>query len=124
MFYLGSQTALLPYSRERYFENHKVLSITDKLHKLYGSTLAPVVWGRSVGLEILNELSFLKGALMLSAGAQRPKAGRADAAAWEFAASAVQTLSSSAGLAHLLARSVVDLASSTVDDVAKMVRKS
>nr|VWP00342.1 Fungal_trans domain-containing protein [Ganoderma boninense] len=41
---VGSRTALLPYTRERYFENHKILSSCDKLHKLYASTTEPVVW--------------------------------------------------------------------------------
>ncbi|KZT37735.1 ubiquinone biosynthesis hydrox [Sistotremastrum suecicum HHB10207 ss-3] len=65
----GSRTALLPYVRNRYFENHKVMSAVDKLHKLYSSQLPPVVWARSVGLEVVNELDSLKTALMLSAGA-------------------------------------------------------
>ena len=64
----GSRTALLPYGRERYFENHKVLSACDKLHKLYASTAEPVVWARSVGVEVLNELDAVKAAIMLNAG--------------------------------------------------------
>ncbi|KAI0070856.1 ubiquinone biosynthesis hydrox [Panus rudis PR-1116 ss-1] len=65
---VGSYTALLPYSRERYLENHKMLSAVDKLHKLYGNTADPVVWARSVGLEVVNELDSVKAALMISAG--------------------------------------------------------
>jgi ubiquinone biosynthesis monooxygenase Coq6 len=67
---IGSYTSLIPYSRARYFENHKLLSATDKLHKLYSTTLPPVVWARSVGLEVVNEWSALKGALMGEAGAE------------------------------------------------------
>ncbi|EGN95013.1 hypothetical protein SERLA73DRAFT_170904 [Serpula lacrymans var. lacrymans S7.3] len=66
---IGSYTALLPYARERYFENHKVMSAVDKLHKLYSSTAEPVVWARSVGVEVLNELDSVKAALMMNAGA-------------------------------------------------------
>lgn len=66
---IGSITALQPYSRTRYFENHKLLSAVDKLHKLYSSTASPIVWSRSVGLEIVNELDTLKAAIMASAGA-------------------------------------------------------
>lgn len=61
-------TALRPYSRARYFENHKLLSATDKLHRLYAATAQPIVWARSVGLEIVNELDTLKAAIMMSAG--------------------------------------------------------
>ena len=118
--YIGSQTALLPYPRERYLENHKILSVTDKLHKLYGSTLAPVVWARSVGLEVLNELSYVKGAMMFSAGVRRPKETRGDAAAWNFAASTAETISGSGDLLRLLAGSLGGLASSAV---TKMLRK-
>jgi ubiquinone biosynthesis monooxygenase Coq6 len=64
----GSRTALLAYTRDRYFENHKMLSAVDKLHKLYSSTSEPVVWARSVGLEVLNELDTVKAAMMLTAG--------------------------------------------------------
>ena len=67
---IGSRTALLPYARERYFENHKILSACDKLHKLYSSTSQPVVWARSVGLEVLNEFDTVKAAIMLNAGSR------------------------------------------------------
>ncbi|KAK1221077.1 putative ubiquinone biosynthesis monooxygenase [Marasmius sp. AFHP31] len=65
---IGSYTALLPYTQERYFENHKVMAACDKLHKLYSTTLPPVVWARSMGLEVVNELDSIKAALMMTAG--------------------------------------------------------
>ena len=65
---LGSRTALLPYPRARYLENHKLLTVVDKLHKLYGTTLPPIVWARSVGLEVVNELTTLKSIFMRSSG--------------------------------------------------------
>ncbi|KAG9020626.1 putative ubiquinone biosynthesis monooxygenase, partial [Tulasnella sp. UAMH 9824] len=64
---IGSRTALLSYPRARYFENHKLLSATDKLHKLYGTTFPPVVWARSAGLEVINELESVKSVLMMNA---------------------------------------------------------
>jgi len=67
---VGAYTALLPYTRERYLENHKVMAALDKLHKLYSSTSEPVVWARSVGLEVLNELDSIKAAIMMTAGAK------------------------------------------------------
>lgn len=60
---------MIPYARARYLENHTVLSAVDKLHKLYSTTASPIVWVRSVGLEVVNELDTLKAALMMSAGA-------------------------------------------------------
>ncbi|KAH8103880.1 ubiquinone biosynthesis hydrox [Cristinia sonorae] len=68
---IGSYTSLMPYSRARYFENHKMMSAVDKLHKLYSTTAMPIVWARSVGLEVANELDTLKAALMVSAGSHR-----------------------------------------------------
>ncbi|ESK94906.1 ubiquinone biosynthesis monooxygenase coq6 [Moniliophthora roreri MCA 2997] len=65
---IGSSTALLPYAQERYFENHKIMSVCDKLHKIYSFTSEPVVWARSIGLEVLNELDSIKAALMATAG--------------------------------------------------------
>ncbi|KZP30551.1 ubiquinone biosynthesis hydrox [Athelia psychrophila] len=69
----GSYTALLPYARARYAPNHTLMSAVDKLHKVYSpafSAVKPVVWGRSVGLEVLNELDAVKGAIMGGAGAR------------------------------------------------------
>ncbi|KAG8893132.1 putative ubiquinone biosynthesis monooxygenase, partial [Tulasnella sp. 403] len=71
---IGSRTALAPYPKERYFENHKMISATDKLHKLYGTTWPPFVWARSVGLEVVNELDTIKAGLMASAGSQSRRA--------------------------------------------------
>jgi ubiquinone biosynthesis monooxygenase Coq6 len=67
----GSYTALRSYAGERYFANHKVMSAVDKLHKIYSSNLDPIVWARSVGLEVLNELDSVKAALMMDAGGNR-----------------------------------------------------
>ncbi|KZT59431.1 ubiquinone biosynthesis hydrox [Calocera cornea HHB12733] len=86
---IGQGTTLQPYARNRYLANHALLSVTDKLHKLYSVESGPVVWARSAGLEIINELFAVKGAIMASAGAAReePDAGRA---AMRFAADAVE----------------------------------
>ncbi|KAG9307901.1 ubiquinone biosynthesis hydrox [Chiua virens] len=64
-------TALRPYPSERYFANHKVMSAVDKLHKLYSSTVEPIVWARSVGLEVANELDSIKAAFVMDAGGGR-----------------------------------------------------
>ncbi|EJU03703.1 ubiquinone biosynthesis hydrox [Dacryopinax primogenitus] len=86
---LGTQVVLQPYARNRYAANHSMLSVTDKLHKLYALQSWPAVWARSTGLEVVNELLALKGAIMLGGGAAReePNAGKA---AMRFAADAVE----------------------------------
>lgn len=59
----------MPFYKERYFENHKIMAVTDKLHKIYRNSSSPIVWARTVGVEVLNELTSLKAAMMFSAGA-------------------------------------------------------
>ena len=44
------------------------MAAVDKLHKLFSLTSEPIVWARSVGLEVLNELDAVKAAIMMSAG--------------------------------------------------------
>ncbi|KAG8860395.1 putative ubiquinone biosynthesis monooxygenase [Serendipita sp. 411] len=65
---VGSPLALKRYPEERYLANHGMLSSTDKLWKLYGTAMGPVVWARSVGLEVTNEWTALKDAFMHFAG--------------------------------------------------------
>lgn len=96
---IGSRTALAPYARERYFENHKVMSAVDKLHKLYASTAPPVVWARSTGLEVLNELDALKAGIVGAAGGQ--SSARAGAGSfWDAVAGGVEMLVGGARVAE------------------------
>ena len=91
---IGSRTTLLPYTRERWFENHKILSAVDKLHKVYSTTFPPVVWARSVGLEVINELDTIKAALMITAGGGGrggPRTG-GDGWGWDVAARGFENL--------------------------------
>ncbi len=67
-----------------------MLSATDKMQKLYGSTLSPVVWARSVGLDVLNEWTGAKRRVMLAAGAGST-GGDGLAAWWDLGASAVSS---------------------------------
>ncbi|KAG0705593.1 hypothetical protein DFH29DRAFT_906062 [Suillus ampliporus] len=90
---IGSYTALMPYARERYFENHKVMAAVDKLHKVYSSTAQPVVWARSVGLEVINELDSVKAALMMNAGAS---SRLQNASGWDLLAKSVESLAGAA----------------------------
>ncbi|KAH6915856.1 COQ6 monooxygenase [Coprinopsis sp. MPI-PUGE-AT-0042] len=88
---IGSYTALLPYAQKRYLENHVLMSSMDKLQKLYSTELSPIVWARSVGLEVVNELDSLKAALMISAGAQ-PKEDKTTNE-WDTAANLIRSAS-------------------------------
>lgn len=57
---IGSPLALEPYWAERFPKNHLLLGVVDKLHKVYSTDAAPVVWARLVGLNAVNSLEGLK----------------------------------------------------------------
>ncbi|CAG8687014.1 11666_t:CDS:2, partial [Acaulospora colombiana] len=50
----------IDYSSARYFSNVLMLGAVDKLHKLFGTKLAPIVLARSLGLRIVNNIEPLK----------------------------------------------------------------
>lgn len=72
------------------------MSSVDKLHKLYASTLEPIVWARSVGLEVVNELDAVKAALMMEAG------GRSTGSGWDLVARGVEGLATGLSAARML----------------------
>lgn len=83
---IGTHGALAPYERARYAPNQAMLSATDHLHWLFAirpsSPYAPhpsavraaalnaLVWARSTGLDIVNELTPLKRLFAQSAGSR------------------------------------------------------
>ncbi len=69
------------------------MSAFDKLHKIYSTDSQPIVWARSVGVEVLNELDSVKAAIMMTAGAKVNKSSPG-ASAWSMAGSAVEMVSS------------------------------
>ncbi|KAF9531773.1 hypothetical protein CPB83DRAFT_761042 [Crepidotus variabilis] len=91
---IGSYTSLLRYSQSRYLANHTVMSAVDKLHKLYSTDSDAIVWARSVGVEVLNELDSVKAAMMMSAGADFGNVAPPSwsASGWNIAASGVEIL--------------------------------
>lgn len=99
---------MLPYARDRYFENHKVLAVTDKLHKVYSTRSSPVVWARSVGLEVINELDTVKEALMFSAGADSSVKTSPNVSGWQAAATGVEVAMGGLDLARGVANSVMN----------------
>ncbi|EME79079.1 uncharacterized protein MYCFIDRAFT_34240 [Pseudocercospora fijiensis CIRAD86] len=66
---IGSCWCLDDYNAERWAANNAMLGVVDKLQKLYSVGSGPVVWGRSLGLDLVNRLGPLKGALMGAASA-------------------------------------------------------
>lgn len=84
-----------------------MLSACDKLHKLYSTTAGPVVWARTVGLEVLNELDTIKAALMMTAGSERTK--EPGQVGWELAAKGIEAFAKNVNGARELASSVKNL---------------
>lgn len=117
---VGSRTALLPYTRERWFENHKILSAVDKLHKLYSTTFPPVVWARSVGLEVINELDTIKAALMITAGGggggDGPRTG-GDGWGWDVAARGLENLNGAADTAEVVGNGLANVAGAGLQQI-------
>lgn len=91
------------------------MSAIDKLHKLYSSDMEPIVWARSVGIEVLNELDSVKAAIMTIAGAQTTPARNFG---WDFAGNAVQTLASTVKTAEVLKGAVWDVLRSSIQNLA------
>jgi ubiquinone biosynthesis monooxygenase Coq6 len=61
---IGSNWCLDEYNSDRWAANNAMLGVVDKLQKLYSASSGPVVWGRSLGLDLVNQLGPLKGMLM------------------------------------------------------------
>jgi len=94
----GMYTSLLPYTQERYLENHKLMSVMDKLHKLYTTSFGPLIQARSVGLEVLNEFGSVKAAMMAVAGG-KAKEQEAGTFGVHALASGARLMSTVAGIA-------------------------
>lgn len=95
----GQYTNLRAYPRARYIPNHAILSTCDHLSTLYSTTLAPVVWARSTGLETLNEIDSLKNLIMGGAGSGvGVKTGRGEGA-WGVVADGVEKVRNGVELA-------------------------
>lgn len=78
------------------------MSATDKLHKLYSSTSRPIVWARSVGLEVVNELDSLKAGIMVTAGGKGRRTTQG--AAWELAGKTVEHVSAGLNAAQVVGK--------------------
>ena len=104
---VGSLTALRPYPRERWSANSTMLSATDKLHKLFAVEASPVVRLRGIGIDVLNEMGWVKRALMGQAGAR----GTARSRSWlETGVATVVAAQSAVASARAIGGIVGDLA--------------
>ncbi|WFD30522.1 Putative ubiquinone biosynthesis monooxygenase [Malassezia sp. CBS 17886] len=80
---IGTHAALHPYERARYLPNQAMLSVTDHLHWLFAqrpvspwapssaartAALNALVWVRSTGMDVVNELTPLKSFFARGAG--------------------------------------------------------
>ncbi|KAJ3932777.1 MAG: ubiquinone biosynthesis hydrox [Lentinula lateritia] len=123
---IGSYTALLPYTQERYIENHKIMSACDKLHKIYSTSSGPLVQLRSVGLEVLNELDSIKAAIMMSAGSVSQTNdkhlsynGDIRAMMFNIAAKGVENINTAAQVAQIIRGGLGGLAVNAIQNLAK-----
>jgi ubiquinone biosynthesis monooxygenase Coq6 len=100
----------------------------DKLHKIYSSTFEPLVWARSVGLEILNELDTVKAAIMMVAGGepgrsnapdQERKAAGIYESGWATIAAGARGLATGMDSAHILRERVTGMVKAGVRDLLK-----
>ncbi|KAJ7252718.1 hypothetical protein B0H12DRAFT_609079 [Mycena haematopus] len=113
---VGSRTTLLPYGQERYFENHKIMSVMDKLHKLYSTSFEPVVWARSVGLEVINEFDSVKVALMAQASGKRLE----DVSIWDMGAKGVETVAAATDAARVVGTGVSGMLGAALQGALKI----
>ncbi|KXL51520.1 hypothetical protein M433DRAFT_60134 [Acidomyces richmondensis BFW] len=65
---IGSEWCLEGYNSARWAQNSAVLGVCDKLQKIYSVGSGPVVWGRSLGVNLLERMGMVKGWLMGAAG--------------------------------------------------------
>ncbi|KAK4550088.1 hypothetical protein LTR36_003055 [Oleoguttula mirabilis] len=68
---IGSCWCLDGYNSERWAANNAMIGVVDKLKKVYSAGSGPVVWGRSLGLEVIDRLGAVKGAFMGAAAGTR-----------------------------------------------------
>ncbi|GAM86027.1 hypothetical protein ANO11243_040370 [Dothideomycetidae sp. 11243] len=64
---IGGPWALDRYNAARWGANSAMCGAVDKLHKLYSAGSGPVVWARSLGLDLVNRADWAKGFFMRAA---------------------------------------------------------
>ena len=99
-----------------------MLLAVDKLHKLYASQLSSVVWSRSVGVEVLNELDTLKAAVMLGAGTNRGSS-HTSSLGWDIFASGSENVGAGVRVARALAQGLQGVTASVLSGAADALRR-
>ncbi|KAI7900840.1 uncharacterized protein BX663DRAFT_516697 [Cokeromyces recurvatus] len=61
---IGSIHLLRQYASVRYLRNIMMISTCDKLHRLFSTDASPITWVRSIGLNAINNMDFLKAEIM------------------------------------------------------------
>lgn len=92
------------------------MAAVDKLHKIYTTDFGPVVWARSTGLEVINELDSLKAALMMTAGA-----GASKSSGWDTVAEGLKTLEGAAKVARTVGRGIEGVVNTNLETLVKGV---
>lgn len=87
------------------------MAAIDKLHKIYSSNYEPLVWARSVGVEVLNEFDSVKAAMMMTAGAQGHMSD--SATGWAMAAKGVEGLMAGASVAKMVGQRLTGTAAAS-----------
>ena len=101
------------------------MAACDKLHKLYSSTAEPIVWARSVGLEVLNELDSVKAALMLNAGSRAsPRRLSRSQVGATFAADGLESVARSMSGVRTLTEGVANMVGAGVQRVLRNIADS
>jgi ubiquinone biosynthesis monooxygenase Coq6 len=94
-----------------------MMSAVDKLHKLYASTAPPIVWARSAGLEVLNELDAFKAGILGAAGGQS-SAPSSPGLLWDTVAGGVETVVGGAQVAEAVGSSLKSAAGRVLQQLA------
>ena len=81
-----------------------MMAVIDKLHKIYSSTSEPLVWARSVGIEVLNEIDTVKTAMISAAGAN---SATGEGQGWTQVAVGIENLTRGLNTAKLVSDGVV-----------------
>ena len=98
-----------------------MMSAMDKLHKLYTSTVAPIVWARSTGVEVLNELDRLKAGIIDAAGGDSESCahGGGSSFLWGTVAGGVEALVGGTRMAGAVGSSLRSVAGGVLQQVMR-----
>jgi len=92
------------------------MAAVDKLHKIYTTDFEPVVWSRSTGLEVINELDSLKAAIMMTAGGDPRKPS-----GWGVVAEGVKTLEGAVKVARTVGGGIGGMVAANLETLVKRV---